>query len=54
MAVPLAAAVNAVVQHLASDTDIGEDEPDEELEEDLEEVGADVPPIPEEEGPLRD
>ena len=54
MAVPLAAAANAVVQHLASDTDIGEDEPDEELEEDIEDVGADVPPIPEEEGPLRD
>lgn len=54
MAVPLAAAANAVVQHLASDTDIGEDEPDEELEEDIEDVGADAPPIPEEEGPLRD
>jgi predicted PurR-regulated permease PerM len=54
MAVPLAAAANAVVQHLASNTDIGEDEPDEELEEDIEDVGADAPPIPEEEGPLRD
>jgi predicted PurR-regulated permease PerM len=54
MAVPLAAAANAVVQHLASDTDIGEDEPEQELEEDLEDVGADAPPTPEEEGPLRD
>ena len=49
VAVPLAAAVNAVVQHLASHTDVGEDEPEEELEEDIGEVDADVPPVPEEE-----
>jgi predicted PurR-regulated permease PerM len=46
VAVPLAAAGNAVVQHLAEDTDIGEDEPDEALEEDIEEVDADAPPLP--------
>jgi putative heme transporter len=46
VAVPLAAAGNAVVQHLSSDTDIGEEEPEEELEEDIEEVDADAPPIP--------
>jgi hypothetical protein len=33
--VPLAAALNAVVQHLASSTDIGEEDPEEELEDDL-------------------
>ena len=46
VAVPLAAAGNAVVQHLAEDTEIGEDEPDEALEEDIEEVDADAPPLP--------
>jgi putative heme transporter len=46
VAVPLAAAGNAVVQHLAGDTEIGEDEPDEALEEDIEEVDADAPPLP--------
>jgi putative heme transporter len=46
VAVPLAAAGNAVVQHLAGDTDIGEDEPDEALEEDIDEVDADAPPVP--------
>ncbi len=46
VAVPLAAAGNAVVQHLAEDTDIGEDEPDEALEEDIEEVDAEAPPLP--------
>jgi predicted PurR-regulated permease PerM len=35
VAVPLAAALNAVVQHLASSTDIGEEDPEEELEDDL-------------------
>ena len=54
VAVPLAAAVNAVVQHLASRTEIGEDDPDEALDEDIEEEDADAPPVPEEEGPLRD
>ena len=35
IAVPLAAAGNAVAQHLATYTDIGEDEPDDALDEDL-------------------
>lgn len=48
IAVPLAAALNAVVQHLASNTDVGEQDPEEELQEDIDEVDADVPPIPEE------
>jgi putative heme transporter len=52
IAVPLAAAGNAVVQHLASDTEIGEEDPEEELDEDLEEVEADAPPVPPE-GPAR-
>lgn len=47
VAVPLAAALNAVVQHLAANTDIGEDDPVEELEEDYEEMGAAVE-VPEE------
>jgi predicted PurR-regulated permease PerM len=38
VAVPLAAALNAVVQHLAANTDVGDD-PVEELEEDYEERG---------------
>jgi putative heme transporter len=46
VAVPLAAAGNAVVQHLSSETDIGEEEPEEELEEDIDEVDADAPPVP--------
>ena len=41
VAVPLAAAVNAVVQHLAANTDPGDD-PVEELEEDYAETGATV------------
>jgi putative heme transporter len=52
IAVPLAAAGNAVVQHLSSDTDIGEEDPEEELAEDLEEVDTDAPPVPPE-GPPR-
>ena len=48
IAVPLAAAVNAVVQHLAAYTDVGDD-PEEELEEDLEEIDSAAPPVPEEE-----
>ena len=48
VAVPLAAAGNAVVQHLASDTDVGEEEPDEELEEDIREVDTQAPPVPSE------
>ena len=54
VAVPLAAAVNAVVQHLATHTEVGDDDPVEELDEDIGEVDADAPPVPEEEGPLRD
>jgi putative heme transporter len=46
VAVPLAAAGNAVVQHLAGDTEVGEDDPDEALEEDIEEVDANAPPVP--------
>ncbi len=42
IAVPLAAAVNAVVQHLASFTDVGDD-PREQLDEDREELGAQDP-----------
>ena len=48
VAVPLAAALNAVVQHLASNTEVGADDPVEELEEDYEETGASVE-MPEEE-----
>ena len=54
VAVPLAAAGNAVVQHLASNTEIGEDDPQDELAEDIEEEGDDAPPVPEDGGPLRD
>jgi predicted PurR-regulated permease PerM len=42
VAVPLAAALNAVVQHLAANTSVGDDDPVEELEEDYEETGAAV------------
>jgi predicted PurR-regulated permease PerM len=40
VAVPLAASLNAVVQHLASHTQVGSDDPEEELEEDEVEVAA--------------
>jgi predicted PurR-regulated permease PerM len=43
IAVPLAAALNAVVQHLASFTEVGSDDPVEELDEDYDETGA-APP----------
>jgi predicted PurR-regulated permease PerM len=46
IAVPLAAAANAVVQHLAADTAVGEDDPDEALDDDLDEVDPDAPPVP--------
>ena len=51
VAVPLAAAGNAVAQHLASYTSIGDDEPDEALEDDL---GRPPPPpdVPEDDSPL--
>ncbi len=48
VAVPLAAALNAVVQHLAADTDVGDD-PVEELEEDYAEDG-EVVRVADEEG----
>jgi predicted PurR-regulated permease PerM len=40
VAVPLAASLNAVVQHLASHTRVGSDDPEQELEEDEVEVAA--------------
>ncbi len=40
IAVPLAASLNAVVQHLASHTEVGSDDPELELEEDRVEVAA--------------
>src|SRR3954462_2647470 len=40
VAVPLAAALNAVVQHLSANTAIGDEVPVEELAEDYEEMGA--------------
>ncbi|CUR56926.1 conserved membrane hypothetical protein [metagenome] len=52
IAVPLAAAGNAVAQHLASYTAIGDDDPDEALDEDKATDG--VPPdvVPEDDSPL--
>ena len=47
IAVPLAAAGNAVVQHLAAYTEVGSDEPEDELEEDYDEMGEEPPPDPE-------
>jgi predicted PurR-regulated permease PerM len=52
IAVPLAAAGNAVAQHLASYTDIGEDEPDDALDEDLAPDGSPPSSTPEDDGPL--
>ncbi len=52
IAVPLVAAGNAVVQHLASYTAIGEDEPEEALEEDRERDGTPPDPVPEDDSPL--
>jgi predicted PurR-regulated permease PerM len=52
IAVPLAAAGNAVVQHLARYTDVGEDEPEEALEEDLATDGVPPDPVPENDSPL--
>lgn len=49
IAVPLAASLNAVVQHLAANTSVGDD-PVEELAEDYEEMGATVE-VPREEQP---
>lgn len=52
IAVPLVAAGNAVVQHLASYTAIGEDDPDEALDEDRARDGTPPDPIPEDDSPL--
>ena len=52
IAVPLAAAGNAVAQHLAAYTDIGEDDPDEALDEDLAPDGSPPSSTPEDDGPL--
>lgn len=52
VAVPLAAAGNAVAQHLASYTDIGEDDPDDALDEDLAPDGSPPSSTPEDDGPL--
>ena len=43
IAVPFAAALNSVVQHLAGFTEVGSDDPSEELDEDYEETG-ETPP----------
>jgi predicted PurR-regulated permease PerM len=52
IAVPLAAAGNAVAQHLASYTDLGEDEPDEALDADLAPDGSPPSSTPPDDGPL--
>ena len=52
IAVPLAAAGNAVAQHLASYTDIGEEEPDDALDEDLAPDGSPPSSTPPDDGPL--
>ncbi|MFC6286108.1 AI-2E family transporter [Nocardioides sp. GCM10027113] len=53
IAVPVVAVANAVVQHLASNTEVGDDDPDEVLEGEIAD-GDDVPPVPDEEGSPRD
>ncbi|MCY7402187.1 MAG: AI-2E family transporter [Nocardioides sp.] len=52
IAVPLAAAGNAVAQHLASYTDLGDDEPEDALEEDLASDGTSDEPAPQDDSPL--
>ena len=52
IAVPLAAAANAVAQHLAAYTDIGEDEPDDALDDDLAPDGSPPSSTPPDDGPL--
>ena len=52
IAVPLAAAGNAVAQHLATYTDIGEDEPDDALDHDLAPDGSPPSSTPPDDGPL--
>jgi len=52
IAVPLAAAGNAVAQHLASYTDVGDDDPDEALDVDLATDGVPPDEVPEDDSPL--
>ncbi len=52
IAVPLAAAGNAVAQHLASYTALGEDQPDEALDDDLAPDGSPPSSTPPDDGPL--
>ena len=52
VAVPLAAAGNAVAQHLAGFTDVGEEDADDALEEDLETDGVPDDPVPANDSPL--
>jgi len=52
VAVPLAAAGNAVAQHLAGFTDVGDDDADEALDEDLATDGVPADPVPEDDSPL--
>ena len=52
VAVPLAAAGNAVAQHLAGFTDVGDDDADEALDEDLATDGVPDDPVPEDDSPL--
>lgn len=52
IAVPLAAAGNAVAQHLASYTEIGEDDPDDALDEDIAPPPSERDLIPEDDSPL--
>lgn len=54
VAVPLAAAANAVVQHVAASTAIGEEDPGDVLEQEIDDGDADAPPVPAEVTPLGD
>ncbi len=52
VAVPLAAAGNAVAQHLAGFTDVGEEDADDALEDDLDTDGVPDDPVPANDSPL--
>lgn len=55
VAVPLAAVVNAVVQHLAAYTDVGDDHPDDVVDQEIAEEDPDSDPVPQlEEGEVGD
>ncbi len=55
VAVPLAAVVNSVGQHLAAYTDVGDDEPEDVVDEEIAEEDPDSDPVPElEEGEVGD